>query len=172
MLYFSSKLSFPLSVAQVTFLSYRAIIFWPVWARKRKEIKGNCIVLQWIKIYEISLAQLRRIAPMFWFLEVRICAMLYIPAYFPDSEWREMFSPIREEKPASLVARSPVKAGQDRYSCIAGLDQQMDITKWEERTAAITDPEHCSNMLAAAELIQVFVCLCVALYSDFNFNVL
>ena len=83
-----------------------------------------------------------------------------------------MSSPFREEMPASLVARSPVKAGQDRYSCIAGLDQQMDITKWEERTAAITDPEHCSNMLAAAELIQVFVCLCVALYSDFNFNVL
>ena len=71
-----------------------------------------------------------------------------------------MSSPFGEEMPASLLARSPVKAGQDR-GCIAGLDQQLDSIKWEERMAVIPEPEHGSNALAAAEFIQVCIVVCV-----------
>jgi len=64
-----------------------------------------------------------------------------------------MSSPFREEMPASLVARSPAKTSQDRYRCIAGLDQQLDNINWENMTEVITEPEHCSNM-DAVEFIQ------------------
>ena len=72
-----------------------------------------------------------------------------------------MSSPFREEMPASLVARSPAKTSQDRYRCIAGLDQQLDNINWENMTEVITEPEHCSNM-DAVEFIQVLLCLCAA----------
>ena len=88
------------------------------------------------------------------------------------------------QTPASLSMRSPVKApsssgkvtameeeeqqnencpnltiksrnqGQDKYSFIASLDDQLDDVKWEERTTVITAIDHQAYLATAEQIVQ------------------
>ena len=44
------------------------------------------------------------------------------------------------------------KENDDKYSCIARLDDELEDEKWEERTAVITKNDH-EEYIAAAESI-------------------
>ena len=51
-----------------------------------------------------------------------------------------------------MDGESSVKSGDDKYSCIALLDDEHDDEKWEERTSVITKNDH-EEYVAAAEAI-------------------
>ena len=43
---------------------------------------------------------------------------------------------------------------EDKYSCIAQLDEELEDEKWEERTAVITKNDHEENLSSAADILQ------------------
>ena len=62
------------------------------------------------------------------------------------------FKDLHHEEEKAVMAEASEVASDDKYSCIAVLDDELEDEKWEERTSVITKTDH-EEYIAAAEAI-------------------